>query len=59
LLRPQYREILLLRFSEGLSYEEIADVTESPLGTVKVHIFRARQELARRMREAGWAPEEL
>jgi RNA polymerase sigma-70 factor, ECF subfamily len=59
LLRPQYREILLLRFAEGLSYEEIADVTGSPLGTVKVHIFRARKELAERMREAGWAPGEL
>jgi RNA polymerase sigma-70 factor (ECF subfamily) len=58
-LRPRYREILLLRFSEGLSYEEIAEVTGAPLGTVKVHIFRARQELAQRMRAAGWAPEEL
>jgi len=58
-LRPQYREILLLRFAEGLSYEEIADVTGSPLGTVKVHLFRARQELAKRMSASGWEPGEL
>jgi len=58
-LRPAYREVLLLRFAEGLAYEEIAEVTGAPLGTVKVHIHRARQELARRLRERGWAPEEL
>jgi len=58
-LRAEYREILTLRFSEGLSYDEIAEVTGSPLGTVKVHLHRARQELARRMRELGWNPEEL
>ena len=57
-LKPAYREVLLLRFARGLSYEEIAEVTGAPLGTVKVHLFRARQELARRMRAAGWDPEE-
>ena len=56
-LRPQYREILLLRFQEGLAYEEIADVLEIPLGTVKIHIFRARAELARRMKGLGWDPD--
>jgi RNA polymerase sigma-70 factor (ECF subfamily) len=58
-LRPQYREILLLRFGEGLAYEEIAEVTGAPLGTVKVHIFRARKELAAAMRSEGWDPEQL
>jgi len=56
-LRPQYREILLLRFQEGLAYEEISEVLSIPLGTVKIHIFRARAELARRMKAAGWDPE--
>ena len=55
-LRPQYREILLLRFQEGLAYEEIAEVLSIPLGTVKIHIFRARAELARRMKALGWDP---
>ena len=58
-LRPQYREILVLRFVEGLAYDEIAEVTGSPLGTVKVHIFRARQELAKKMAALGWDPETL
>ncbi len=58
-LRPQYREILLLRFAEGLAYEEIAEVTGAPLGTVKVHLFRARKELAEAMRRLGWDPAEL
>jgi len=58
-LREAYREVLLLRFAEGLSYEEIAEVTGSPLGTVKVHLHRARQELAGRLRARGWSPEEL
>jgi len=57
-LRPAYREILLLRFGEELSYEEIAEVSGLPLGTVKVHIYRARQELARRMGELGRPPHE-
>jgi RNA polymerase sigma-70 factor, ECF subfamily len=56
-MRPAYREILLLRFAEGLSYEEIAEVTSAPLGTVKVHLYRARQDLARRLRKAGLDPE--
>jgi len=58
-LRREYREILALRFAEELSYEEIAEVTGAPLGTVKVHLHRARQELAKRMREAGWDPSRL
>lgn len=57
-LRPAYREVLLLRFAQELSYEEIAEVTGAPLGTVKVHLHRARQELARRLKAAGWEPEE-
>ncbi len=56
-LRPQYREVLLLRFAQELSYEEIAEVLGIPLGTVKIHLFRARAELARAMRAEGWDPE--
>jgi len=58
-LRPQYREILLLRFVEELSYEEIAEVLGTPLGTVKIHLFRARRDLARALAGLGWDPEEL
>ena len=36
----------MLRFIEGLSYQDVADVTDQPLGTVKTKIHRARRELA-------------
>ncbi len=44
-LPVKYREVFLLRQSEGLSYEEIASVTGLPLGTVEVRLFRARKRL--------------
>jgi RNA polymerase sigma-70 factor (ECF subfamily) len=44
-LRPEYRTAILLRHVEGRSYEEIADVMDLPLGTVKTYIHRARLEL--------------
>ncbi|MEO8503549.1 MAG: sigma-70 family RNA polymerase sigma factor [Acidobacteriota bacterium] len=53
-LRPEYREVMLLRFREGLAYEEIAAITGLPLGTVKTHIHRARKEMAEAMEKAGW-----
>lgn len=58
-LKPQYREILLLRFVEELSYEEMAEVLGVPLGTVKIHLFRARRDLARQLAALGWDPEGL
>ncbi|HYO91772.1 MAG TPA: sigma-70 family RNA polymerase sigma factor, partial [Pyrinomonadaceae bacterium] len=37
-----YRELIVLRHSHDLSYDEIAEVTNLPLGTVKNRLFRAR-----------------
>jgi RNA polymerase sigma-70 factor, ECF subfamily len=45
-LRPEYREVLVLRYQEGLDYEEIAQVIDRPLGTVKTFVHRARRMLA-------------
>ena len=45
LLRPEYRTCILLRHVEGRSYEEIAEILNLPLGTVKTYIHRARNEL--------------
>ena len=45
LLSPQHRAVLVLRDLEGLSYDEIAEVTETPLGSVKGRLHRARDEL--------------
>jgi RNA polymerase sigma-70 factor (ECF subfamily) len=45
-----HRTVLVLRDIEGLSYEEIAQVTDAPLGSVKGRLFRARLELIELLR---------
>jgi RNA polymerase sigma-70 factor (ECF subfamily) len=55
-LRADYREAVVLRYVEGLSYQEICDVLGQPLGTVKTNLHRARKELAEAMAAAGWRP---
>ena len=49
-LSPDGRIALVLRDVEGLSYEEIAAITQAPLGTVKVRLFRARRDLIEMLR---------
>lgn len=44
-VRPAFRDALVLREIEGLSYEEIADVLQANLNTVKTRIVRGRQAL--------------
>jgi RNA polymerase sigma-70 factor (ECF subfamily) len=44
-LPAEYREIIVLRDIEGLSYKEISAVTEMPLGTVMSRLSRARKRL--------------
>jgi RNA polymerase sigma-70 factor (ECF subfamily) len=56
-LRPEYREVVVLRHQEGLAYEEISEAMGLPLGTIKTHLHRARKELAVLLRARGWAPE--
>jgi RNA polymerase sigma-70 factor (ECF subfamily) len=45
----EFRELITLRHFGGLSYEEIADVKQMPLGTVKNKLFRARAVLKERL----------
>ena len=53
-LDPAYRELILLRFQEGLAYQDIADATGLPLGTVKVRLHRGRKRLADLIAARGW-----
>lgn len=49
-LPEELRTALTLREVEGLSYEEIADVMQCPVGTVRSRIFRAREAVAEKLR---------
>jgi RNA polymerase sigma-70 factor (ECF subfamily) len=50
-LTPEHREVLVLRELEQMSYDEIAGVLNVPAGTVESRLFRARQELRKRLSE--------
>ncbi|MHC4779184.1 MAG: sigma-70 family RNA polymerase sigma factor, partial [Planctomycetota bacterium] len=45
MLPPAYRMAISLRYLEELSYEEMAEILELPMGTVKNRLFRAREKL--------------
>jgi len=49
-LSEDLRQAITLREIEGLSYEEIADVMNCPIGTVRSRIFRARETIASKLR---------
>ncbi len=52
---PQiYRELILLRHTQDLSYDEISEVTNLPLGTVKNRLFRAREMMREIFIERGF-----
>jgi RNA polymerase sigma-70 factor (ECF subfamily) len=44
-LPKQYRMVVVLRYLEDFSYQEIAEALDLPLNTVKSYLFRARQQL--------------
>ena len=52
-LPPAYRELIVLRHAHDFSYDEIAEVTGLPLGTVKNRIFRAREAMRAQLVERG------
>jgi RNA polymerase sigma-70 factor, ECF subfamily len=49
-LPPNFREVLILRELEGLSYEDIANITGMPTGTVMSRLSRARSRLRQSLR---------
>ena len=48
-IRPEYREAIMLWHIEGRPYEEIAQIMDLPLGTVKTYIHRGRNELRKKL----------
>lgn len=50
-LPEKYRDVIKLRHMQEKSYQEIADVLDLPLGTVKAHIFRAREMLYKALKD--------
>jgi len=50
-LAPEFREVIVLRELQGLSYKEISDVTGVPVGTVMSRLSRARARLQAALRE--------
>jgi len=52
-LPANYRKVILLRDVEGLSYQEIAEIVNRPVGTVKSRVNRARIRLQKRLRMEG------
>lgn len=56
LLPAKYRVVLVLRHLQEMTYEEIAEILAMPVGTIKTHLFRARNLLKDRMEafERDW-----
>jgi RNA polymerase sigma-70 factor (ECF subfamily) len=51
-MEPLYREVLVLRFHEDLSLEEIANVTRAPLSTVKSRLYRGLASMKPKLQES-------
>jgi RNA polymerase sigma-70 factor (ECF subfamily) len=52
-LPEKYRSVITLYHLQGRQYEEIAQVLEIPIGTVKTHLFRAKEQLRRMLNQAA------
>jgi len=50
-LPPKYRKVIVMRHTEERDYAEIAKMLKIPIGTVKAHIFRARELLYKYLRD--------
>lgn len=50
-LPPKYHRVIVMRHQQEMSYDEIAEELDLPLGTVKAHIFRARALLNKALRD--------
>ena len=67
MVNPAFRAALVLREIEGLSYEEISQILEISLGTVKSRIMRGREDLKEKLarqfdnarQPVAWKPKEV
>ena len=48
-LEDKYRDVLILRYQEELSYEQIAEILEVPVSTIETRIFRAKKMLREKL----------
>lgn len=55
-LRPEYRELVALKYEQELEYDEIVEITGLPAGTIKSSLHRARKEMAEHLESLGWRP---
>lgn len=51
-MNPKYKQLIELRYFDELSYEEIAEKTDLPLGTVKAQLFRAKDILYSNLKDS-------
>ena len=54
-LRPDYAELITLKYEQDLTLEDVAEITGLPAGTIKSSLHRARKELADYLRRRGWS----
>ncbi len=54
-LRPDYAELIALRYEQDLTVEDISEITGLAIGTIKSSLHRARRELADSLRRRGWS----
>jgi RNA polymerase sigma-70 factor (ECF subfamily) len=58
-LSPEHREVVELTFFQGLTYQEIAEIMQCPINTVKTRMFHAKKRLQEALRKRGIAGETL
>lgn len=44
-LKPKYKEVIILHYLENMSYKDIGDILQIPVGTVGIRVMRAKEQL--------------